>query len=129
MKRTFGIVSVLSLALVMTVAAIAQPAPATKPEHLSNGQLNALIASAKTPAEHHRIALYYQAKATDYLAQAAEHQKMVDAYKANPSLSAKNAAGTINHCEYFVQEFKTLAAKSQEMATMHEKMATDAEKM
>jgi len=126
MKRTFGIVSVLSLALVMTVAAIAQPATEAKPEHLSSSQLNTLIATAKTPAEHNRIAQYYQAQAADYLAQAAEHQKMVDAYKANPGLSAKNAAGTINHCEYFVQEFKTLAAKSQELATMHEKMATDA---
>jgi hypothetical protein len=35
----------------------------TKPEHLSKRQLNSLIATAKTPAEHQRIAQYYQAKA------------------------------------------------------------------
>jgi len=89
MKRIFGIFSVLSLALVMTAAALGQTvaAPQAKPEHLSAGQVKTLIATAKTPAEHHRIAVYYQAKAADYLAQAAMHEQMVAAYKANPSLS------------------------------------------
>jgi len=127
MKRTFAILSTLTLALVMTVASFAQTA--SKPEHLSKGQLNTLIATAKTPADHHRIAEYYQAKAQDYLSQAKEHEQMVAAYKANPSLSAKNKAATVDHCEYYVQEFKTLAAKSQELAQMHEQMATDDGKM
>jgi hypothetical protein len=99
----------------------------TKPEHLSKRQLNSLIATAKTPAEHQRIAQYYQAKAQDYLAQAKEHKQMVAAYKANPSLTAKSQASTINHCEYFVQTFKDLAAKSQELAQLHDQMAKDAE--
>jgi hypothetical protein len=34
---------------------------------------------------------------------------------------------TINHCEYFVQTFKDLAAKSQELAQLHDQMAKDAE--
>ncbi len=57
MKRTFAVFSVLSLAFVMTVAAFGQ-VPASqqpKPEHLSKQQLNTLIATAKTPAEHERI--------------------------------------------------------------------------
>ena len=52
---------------------------------------------------------------------------MVAAYKANPSLTAKSQASTINHCEYFVQTFKDLAAKSQELAQLHDQMAKDAE--
>jgi len=127
MKRTFGIFSVLSLAFVMTVAAFGQTA--AKPEPLGKGQLNTLIATAKTPAEHHRLAVYYTAKAQDYLAQADEHQKMEAAYKANAFTNDKNRAGTIDHCAYFVQEFKNLAAKSQELAQMHEQMATDAAKL
>ena len=99
----------------------------TKPGHLSKRQLNSLIATAKTLAEHQRIAQYYQAKAQDYLAQAKEHEQMVAAYKANPSLTAKSQASTINHCEYFVQTFKDLAAKSQELAQLHDQMAKDAE--
>jgi hypothetical protein len=80
------------------------------------------------PAEHQRIAQYYQAKAQDYLAQAKEHEQMVAAYKANSSLSTnKNRASTISHCEYFVQTFRDLAAKSQELAQLHEQMAKEAE--
>jgi hypothetical protein len=129
MKRTLSIFSIVSLAFVMTAAALGQTTSAlqTKPEHFSKRQLNTLIATTKTPAEHQRIAQYYQAKAQDYLAQAKEHEQMVAAYKANPSLTAKSQASTINHCEYFVQTFKDLAAKSQELAQLHEQMAKEAE--
>jgi hypothetical protein len=130
MKRTLSILSILSLAFVMTVAAFGQTAstPQSKPEHLGKRQLNTLIATAKAPAEHQRIAQYYEAKAQDYLAQSKEHEQMVAAYKANSSLSNnKNRASTISHCEYFAQTFKDLAAKSQELAQLHEQMAKDAE--
>jgi hypothetical protein len=129
MKRTFAALSVLSLAFAITVAAFGQT-PSTqqpKPEHLSKQQLNTLIATANTPAEHERIAQYYQAKALDYLAQAKEHEAMVAAYKANSSLSNnKNQASTISHCEYFVTTFKALAENSQDLAALHERMAKEA---
>jgi hypothetical protein len=130
MKRSISILSVLSLAFVMTVAALGQTPPAkqTKPEHLSMVELNTLISTAKTPAEHQRIARYYQAKALDYLAQAKEHEQMVAAYKAYSSLSNdKNRASTIDHCEYYVRAFKDLAVKTQELAQLHGQMAQDAE--
>ena len=102
--------------------------PQAKPEHLSKQQLNTLIASAKTPKEHERLAQYYRAQASDYLAGAKDHESMVAAYKANSSLSnEKNRASTIGHCEYFVKTFKELAVKSQELAVLHEQMAKDAE--
>lgn len=95
MKRIFAVLSVLSLAFVMTVAAFGQTPSAVKPEHLSKQQLNTLIATAKTPAEHERIAKFYEASAQDYRAQASEHEAMVAAYKANSSLSTdKNRAST-----------------------------------
>ena len=115
--------------LMMTAAGLAQTssAPQTKPEHFSKQQLNTLIATAKTPAEHQRIAQYYQAKAQDYLAQAKEHEQMLAAYNANPSIGGKSRAAFINHCEYFVKSFKELAVKSQELATLHDQMAKDVE--
>jgi uncharacterized protein (DUF305 family) len=128
MKRTFAALSVLSLAFAITVAAFGQT-PSTqqpKPEHLSKQQLNTLIATANTPADHERIAHYYHAKALDYLAQAKEHEAMVAAYKANSSLSNdKNQASTISHCEYFVTTFKALADNSQALAASHERMAKE----
>ena len=126
MKRTL---SILSLLFVLTFAAFAQSAaiPQQKPEELTKKQLNALIASAKTPVEHRRIAKYYQAKALDYLAQAKDHEAMIASYKANPVLSNdKNLASTIHHCEYFVATFKALASNSDELAALHERMANEA---
>src|ERR1700730_11797095 len=100
MKRTFSVLSVLSFALVMTVAAFGQAAPQTKPESLTKHQLNSLIATAKTPAEHERIATFYETSAQDYKAQAQQHEEMIASYKANSSLSnSKNRASTIGHCE------------------------------
>jgi hypothetical protein len=126
MKRTFAVLSVLSLASVMTVAAFGQTPSTVKPEQLNKQQLNTLIATAKTPAEHQRIASYYEAQAQDYRGQAQEHESMIAAYKANSSLSTnKNTASTIGHCEYFVKTLKDLAVKSHELAQLHEQMAKD----
>ena len=128
MKHT---IVILSLAFAMGLAAFAQ-APATqqhKVEKLSNQQLLALITSARTPSEHLRIARYYEAKAQEYLAQSRDHEEQAEAYKRNPVTSnSKFAAGTVDHCEYFAQTYKDMAAKMQDLAQMHEQMARDAEK-
>jgi len=124
--KLFALIAMFMIA----TAALAQTPSATqsKPEHLTKQQLNTLIASAKTPAEHERLAQYYRAHASDYLAEAKDHESMVAAYKANSSLSnEKNRASTIGHCEYFVKTFKELAVKSQELATLHSQMAKDVE--
>ena len=127
MKRTFGIL-VVALVLMISVAGLISAAQQKAPEKLTKQQLLSLIATAKTPAEHRRIAEYYHAKAQDYLAQAKEHEEMAEAYKKNPmTSSSKFATGTVNHCEYFYQSFKDMAAKMQELADMHEKMAKEAE--
>jgi len=86
MKRTFAVFSVVCLSLVITVAAIAQaPSTKAKSEQLSKRQLNSLISTAKTPAEHQRIASFYEASAKDYRAQVREHEAMIVAYKSNTS--------------------------------------------
>lgn len=124
-------IRILSLALAMSIACFGQAALAQHQqttEKLSQQQLLSLIATAKTPAEHRRLAHYYDAKADDYLAQAKQHEEAAEAYKKNPmTSSSKFAAGTLNHCEYFAQSFKDNAAKMKELAEMHEDMAKDAE--
>lgn len=124
MKRTVSNFSVLSLALVMTVAALGQ-AP-IKPEHLSKQQLNTLIATAKTPAEHQSIAQYFEATALDYQAKVKEHEQMLAAYNANPSRGGKARAAFIDHCRSYSRHFKDMAVKSQELAALHERMAKEA---
>lgn len=124
MKRIFAISSLIAV-LFATTLAFAKTQP--KSEKIGKEQLNTLIATAKTPAEHQRIANYYQVQAQDYRAQAQEHEGMVAAYKANSSLSTdKNRTSTIGHCEYFVKTFKDMAVESQELARLHEEMAKNA---
>jgi hypothetical protein len=101
--------------------------PATTPT-LGKSELNTLIATAKTPAEHKRIAQDYRNQAQNYLAQAKEHAAMVAMYRTSPNTTSKNQAATINHCEYFAAKFNGLAAKSQQLASMHEQMAREATK-
>lgn len=128
MKRT---IVILSLAIAISVAALGQ-GPLTqqhKAEKLNKQQLLSLIATAETPAEHQRIAQYYEAKAQDYLAQSKEHEEQAEAYKKNSMMkNTKFAFGTVNHCEYFAQSFKDMATKMKELAQMHEQMAKDTEK-
>lgn len=127
MKRTLVF---LSFVLVLTVAALTQTAQAQKPEKLTKQQLLSLIATAKTPAEHSRIAQYYEEESQNYLAQSKEHEQMAAQYKKNPAMnSSKSSAGPVNHCEYLAQHFRESAAKTQELAQMHEQMAKDSGKM
>jgi hypothetical protein len=124
MKRSLVI---LSIALALTLTAFSQAQSAPKSEKLSEQQLLSLITTAKTPADHTRIADYYQAQAKNYLAQSKEHEQMAAAYKKNPvTSSSKFATQTVNHCDYLAQSFKKDADRVQDLAKLHEQMAKDA---
>ncbi len=84
--------------------------------------------AANTPAEHARIAQSYRGQASDYLAEARKHQAMIAVYQSSPNMTDKNQAATIGHCEYFVAKYNDLAAKSQELAQLHDQMAKAAVK-
>src|SRR4051794_6776604 len=124
MKRSLVI---LSIVLALTFTAFSQTQPTAKNEKLSEKQLLALIATAKTSADHTRIADYYQAQATNYLAQSKEHEQMAAAYKKNPIFNgSKFATGTVNHCEYVAQSLKKDSDEAQDLAKIHEEMAKEA---
>ncbi len=120
--------SILSLLVALTIAMAVQGQASTQPktDTLSNHQLLTLIATAKTPAEHLRLAQYYGEQAKYYLAQSTLHQEMAAAYKKNPASSAKFSTGSAHHCDFFAQSFKQTATQMQELASMHEQMAKDA---
>jgi hypothetical protein len=75
--RIFG----LLLAIVQATA-LAQPA--VRYHNLSKKQLRALIASAKTPADHEAIAAYYHAKAQRYLTKYRKEEAALAEYNRNP---------------------------------------------
>ena len=124
MKRSIVILSFV-LALIFTVSSKAQST--ANGEKLSKKQLLALISTAHTPAEHTRIAEYYQAQATAFLAESKEHEEMATAYRNNPATNnSKFVAGTVNHCEYIAQSLKKDADQAQDLAKLHEEMAKGA---
>lgn len=123
MKRNIAILSVV-LAIAVTGFAASVPQSA---ERLSKKQLSALVAGAKTPAEHKRIATYYRSQAELLLAESNEHAKMATELAANPATNnSKNAHGTVHHCEYIAQSLKAKSVKSSQLAEQHEQMAKDA---
>ena len=107
----------------LTVQASQGPIPAA--EHLTKHQLNTFIATAKTPAEHQRIAHFYQSQAQNYLAQSKKHALEAEQSRNNPMRNNNKVVfSTVNHCEHFAQKFSDLAAKSQELSKQHEQMAS-----
>lgn len=124
MKSTL---TTLSLAVVLALAAFVSASAATQPSapaKLSKQQLQSLIASAKTSADHERIAEYYEAAAQRDLAQATEHEQMAQQFKQNSLVSSpKFVTGSVNHCEYLVKSLRQNAAKLEALARDHEQMA------
>jgi len=120
-----SVLTAVALSIVLTLSAVAASAT-TQPqaEKLTKQQLQSLIASARTPADHQRIARYYEAQAQSDLAQAREHAQMAAQFKQNPiTTSSKWSTGTVNHCEYLAQSLTKEAAKMQQLAQDHEQMA------
>jgi hypothetical protein len=113
---------VFFFAIALSTAAFAQSA--AQPEKLSHKQLQTLIGSARTPAEHERIAQYYQGKAQSDLAQARQHAQMAAQFKQNAVTdSPKWSYGTVNHCEYQAQSLRSEAARMEALAQKHQEMA------
>lgn len=85
--------------------------------------------SAKTKAEHQKIANHYKAESDHLLTQAKEHEEMADAYKRNPPLlAAKNplAIGE-KHCRGVAERLRQAAEGTKALANMHEQAAAKAQ--
>ncbi|HEX3892760.1 MAG TPA: hypothetical protein VHW46_09330 [Terracidiphilus sp.] len=123
MKTILTSISV-SLVLALGTLPLASATSLPQPEKLSRQQLQSLIASAKTTAEHERIAHYYEAKAQSDRAQASEHARMATQFRQNELTSSpKWSTGTVNHCDYMAQSLTREATKMQQLAQDHEQMA------
>jgi len=132
-KLAVYIVSVLSLAFVLSAVSFSQTAQASQsaPEKLTQQQLNTMIANAKTPADHQRIARYYEAQAQQYIADAIKNSAKVVAYNKSPytniclmcvssNYSLQMAARAQGLSEQIAEE---RAMKLQELAKQQQAMA------
>jgi len=127
-KRTIW--TVVMTAMLISIVPMRSVA-AENSEKLSMKELKVLIATAKTPAEHRRIAAYYHHQANDLKAKAKDHEEMAAIYQKQPlSFEGKFPYGTVgySHCRTFADLFAKQAKEAEALASFHEEMAKAAEK-
>jgi hypothetical protein len=111
--------SILVCGLVLSVAGFAA-------EPLTNKNVKQLISSANGPADHLRLANYFELEAQKFEAEAKEHADMARNYRANPNaLETKlpGAVGTAKHCESLSRDLAHAAKGARTLAADHTAMA------
>jgi hypothetical protein len=121
--------TVLSYLLLMVSATAVGRGQARTPEpKLNHKELRALILHATTPADHERLAQYYQREARRLMAQAKEHEQLARAYGDRTSLGDPNGFNigrAARHCHIVARE---CLKEATALATIHERMAKEAAK-
>ena len=88
--------------------------------------LEALVANAKTAADHEAIAKIYDEEAAKARAKAEEHRKMGAKYTHFESANPKTQGVHFDmpkHCANLVKSYEAVAKEAEEMATAHRAMA------
>ena len=119
------VVSSIALAAVMLIS-IGQSTAAEPKGELSNKEVRALVANAKTPGDHMKLAAHFTAIAVKHEAEAQEHEALAAEYKSNPQLgSSKHPMGpnSAEHCLFFAEHCRKAAKEMRTMATEHQEMA------
>src|ERR1022692_4716305 len=102
--------AVAAAAFFMIALGAAAPVSAAQAKHLSQKEVKELIANAKEPQDHLRLASYYSSEADQLEATASEHEAMAEVYRKTQGI--KNLAAptqTVGHCEYFVKSMREAA--------------------
>lgn len=97
---------------------------------LTDKQAKELIATAKEPADHQKLAAYYRGKADEAKAAIAEHQEMLAAYAKNPSTHAlaKAQGGPTAMCNDLIRIYRQEEQADLNLAGYHDNMAKEAAK-
>ena len=128
-KRNFTWTAVAAATLLTIFLGVAPQANGAEAKRLSKKEVNALIATAKTPADHLRLARHYKGEADRYDAEAKDHAEMAATYRRRPTASEikrPGAADTAAHCQRVSEELTRAAAEARELASAHDAMAKEA---
>ncbi len=124
MKRIVTIMFLFGAAVGITGSSAYAVEPAGA---LTNDQVKALISTAKTPADHLKLAGYYRYEASKLQAEIKDHEEMAADYDKNPAGHPVPKGITLGeHCRNLVKYYREAAATDTEMAAMHEEMAKSA---
>ncbi len=109
-------------------------APQMTAAELTTKQAKALAGTAKTPADHMKLAAYYKLEADRLDAEASDHEELAKQYRLNPVTMGGGKYGgntqgrTFDHCEASAKSLHDAAKSTRELADEHEQMAKDASK-
>lgn len=98
-------------------------------ELLTKKELKTLVATAKTPADHMKLARHFKQEADRLEAEAKEHEELAAEYRKTPVAAATKtpmSGHSAEHCEYFAKSTREAAKAARELAASHEKMAKEA---
>ncbi|MGD0775936.1 MAG: hypothetical protein ABSC05_24225 [Candidatus Solibacter sp.] len=98
---------------------------------LTKKEVKTLVATAKTPEDHMKLARYFNQEADQLEAEAKEHDELAQEYRKNPNPMASKlpmSGRTAEHCAYFAKSTREAAKAARELAAAHEQMAKDAAK-
>jgi hypothetical protein len=88
--------------------------------------IDKMISTAKTAADHQAIADYYKDQAKEAQAKADLHKKMAQEYSMSSIGRQATKTHFHQHCEALVRSYESAAKEDNALATMHEDMATAA---
>ncbi len=115
----------LSALFMIPVLSTVQQATAQSRARLTGKELRELIMTAKTKADHQRIAGHYKAETDRLIEEAKEHEEMAVMYRKNPPYLAAKHPWAIGekHCRGIAERLRQAAEKTRALATMHEAAA------
>ena len=116
---------VFAAAFGLAVSATVADKPLTKAE------LKSLISTAKTRADHQRIAQYFEAEAARYEMEANDHGELAPIYKRKPDparLTRDASSRAFEHCEALSRDLQRVAEEARNLAAEHRTMAHEAQK-
>jgi hypothetical protein len=90
---------------------------------VTNDNLDQMITSAKTPADHDAIAAFYEQQAADAKDKANIHRKTADTYRR---LNLPKPVGMAEMCDGIAAMWDKIAADYSKLADSHHKMAKKA---
>jgi hypothetical protein len=113
-------------AATMSVILAAVGTAATSSNKMSKKEVKALLANANTPADHNRLADYYQSKSEKLEAEAKDHDAMAKVYRSRGGAAGTKwpaSSFTTRHCEELAKDLRRSAAKDRALAIEHAEMA------
>lgn len=114
------------LLLGLILMAYGSPSPGASQSKLNKNELKTLIANAKTPQDHERLAAYYRSQEQLAKSGVAEHEQMLQRYHENPlSHRFTKTPSPDDHCRTMIRLFGDKARHFSALAQYHERLAED----